>query len=264
MIPIHDDLVPAPRPRARRLLSAAALVAAIVIVVSAVAGVVTWLRPEGDDSTAVEEQAAPGEPTFDRAEEVLGEVFTRPDADVELEAPDEAITSSPPPPPTTTNAAPDTVRRSEPVPRTTTTTSAPERSERPTHAPPPLDLTFVVDGNVVITQFFSSGSQEREPNTDCEALRDAYDVVVRNPQGDVIGLAELTGGAYERQDGSWGGTTTRCTYDYTVRVPEIESETYVFTLAEASNHDTVRYSETVSEEELRSQGGPTLSVRHRF
>lgn len=262
MIPIHDDLVPAPRPRARRLLSAAALVAALVIVVSAVAGVVTWLRPGGGDSTAVEEQAAPEEPTFDRAEEVLGEVFTRPDADVEPEAPDEAITSAPP---TTTTAAPEAAPRAEPVRRTTTTTtSAPERSERPTHAPPPLDLTFVVDGNVVITQFFSSGSQEREANTDCEALRDAYDVVVRNPQGDVIGLAELTGGAYERQDGSWGGTTTRCTYDYTVRVPEIESETYAFTLAEASNHDTVHYSETVSEEELRSQGGPTLSVRHRF
>ena len=253
---IHDDVVPSPRGRRSLRPLSAALVVALVLAV-AVAGLTSMMRPEADP----EPEPALEEPALDRAEEVLGEVFTRPDDDDEV--PEDEV----PPitaPPTTTQLAPaSTTTTTTTTTRASTTTTSTTVRERPTNAPPPLDLAVSAEGVVVIEQFFSPQiEKEYEPNPDCGSLHEVYEVVVYDDRGDKIAVAELTGGTYEREEEQWGGTTTRCTYDYRVTVPE--ADTYTFTVAESWDHESVHDSEAVSEEELRSDGAPTLTVSHRY
>jgi hypothetical protein len=252
---IDDDVVPSPGRPLRTLVLLGTT--AFVVLAVAVAGVVVLERRDGSQQTATPQERPVTEDTaVDRTEEVLGEVFSRP--------PETTTTSSTVAPATATTST--TARRSTPTTTaapTTTTAPATTTTTRPMHAPPPVDLTVRAEGEVFVEQYFSPGAQERwDPNPDCGNLHDVYEVVVYDEDGNKVAVAELTNGTYERVEHPDGGTTTRCTYDYSADVPEAES--YTFTLAEEWNHESVQDDETVTAEELREEGGPTLSINRRY
>ena len=248
-----DDIVPPPsRDPERRSPKRVAVGVALTLAVlaAAVLGVGAWLRAE-DDSDSVA-RAVPEEEVPDRSGrpvEVLGEVLERPSLPVDEPQPTTTVTTGTTVPPSTSTS-------------TTASTTTSITKPRPQDAPPPVDLTVSASGAVVIEQYFSPETKEDfEPNADCGSLHEAYEVVVSDTSGNEIATGALTGGIYEREE-EWGWTITRCTYDYAVTVPEADS--YVFALAEPWDHRAVKDSATVTAEQLRRDGAPTLATESRY